>query len=180
MRSPNTAGPTTRRATPRRLSRNGTPWNGPRGNAGSAAMARPMSGSGTTTALSTGWRRRCGRSRSPRARPGDLAVGDQIAQRNRVKPPQIVGGHGRSLCDLSTNTSSNRATFSGGYSLVLRCDVQRPRSPSIPWRGTTVCSTGLVAVMPTVKPFTSRPLRCRTVSAPESGSSAGTPSRRRA
>ena len=87
--------------------------------------------------------------------------------------------------------SFNRATLSGAHlvrlgdvqrraQLVLRCDVQRPRSPSIPWRGTTVCSTGLVAVMPTVKPFTSRPSRCRTVSAPESGSSAGTPSRRRA
>src|SRR4029077_9054965 len=58
--------------------------------------------------------------------------------------------------------------------------VQRPRSPSIPWRGTTVRSTGLVAVMPTVKPFTSRPSRCRTVSAPESGSSARTAWRRRA
>ena len=29
----------------------------------------------------------------------DLAVGDQIAQRNRVEPPQIVGGHRSSLRD---------------------------------------------------------------------------------
>ena len=29
----------------------------------------------------------------------DLAVGDQIAQRNRVEPAQIGGGHGRSLRD---------------------------------------------------------------------------------
>ena len=42
------------RQAPTSLSRNGTPWNGPRGSAGSAAMARPTSGSGTTTAFSTG------------------------------------------------------------------------------------------------------------------------------
>src|SRR6476620_1705484 len=42
------------RQAPTSLSRNGTPWNGPRGSAGSAAIARPMSGSGTTKALSTG------------------------------------------------------------------------------------------------------------------------------
>ena len=54
----------------------------------------------------------------------DLTVGDQIAQGNRVKPAQIVGGHGRSLCDLARTprptgrvqrrvTSFYDATFSG-------------------------------------------------------------------
>src|SRR6185369_13542090 len=43
------------RQAPTSLSKNGTPWNGPRGSAGSAAMARPTSGNGTTTAFSTGF-----------------------------------------------------------------------------------------------------------------------------
>jgi hypothetical protein len=36
----------------------------------------------------------------------DLAVGDQIAQRDRIEPPQIVGWHERSLCDLAPTPRS--------------------------------------------------------------------------
>ena len=58
----------------------------------------------------------------------DLAVGDQIAQRNRVEPPQIVGGHRRSLCDLArTHRSTGRR--SAERPLVRPGDVQ-PRVTS--------------------------------------------------
>jgi len=51
--------------------------------------------------------------------------------------------------------------------LVLRGDIQRPRKSSIPPSGTAVLFDWTGREMPTVKPFTSRPSRCRTVFAPE-------------
>ncbi len=131
------------RQAPTSLSRNGTPWNGPRGSAGSAAMARPMSGSGTTTAFSTGL---AASMRAIALSASSAGVTSPSATRSRRA---TASSHPRSLADtggayaISARTPRPTGRRSAAGDLVLRCDVQRPRSPSIPWRGTTMCSTGL-------------------------------------
>ena len=134
----------------------------------------PDSGSGTTTALSTGFAASmraialsasstgvtspsATRSRSatasshPRSSAGTggaYAVShEHLVQPGDVKeagPPRSTGRRSAA----GTARSTRRRSAAGNF--VLRCVVQRPRSPSIPWRGTTVCSTGLVPVIPTV------------------------------
>ena len=82
------------RHAPTSFSRNGTPWKAPRGNAASAAMARPASGSGTTTAFEHGVGGVDPRDRSlGQLGRRDLSTGDQVAQRDRVEPRDGLG-HG--------------------------------------------------------------------------------------
>ena len=162
------------RQAPTSLSRNGTPWNGPRGSAESAAMARPTSGSGTTTAFSTGL---AASMRVIALSASSAGVTSPSATRSRRA---TASSHPRSLADtggayaIQHEHLVQTGDVQHQVRLVLRCDVQRPRSPFEPLARNNYVFNWTVPFIPTVKPFTSRPLRCWTVSAPESGSSTGT------
>ena len=76
-------------------------------------------------------------SRSSRASAATICTptGSPAAQGNRVEPPQIVGGHGRSLCDLARTPRStgdvqprvDDPTFSGHAASSLPCESRMER-----------------------------------------------------
>ena len=118
-----------------------------------------MSGSGTTTAFSTGF---AASMRAIALSASSAGVTSPSATRSRSA---TASSHPRSLAGTAAAYAIqhehriqpgdvqrrvfDEATFSRGSTSFRRGDVQRAATCAwIPWRGTTVCSTGLVPVMP--------------------------------
>ena len=161
------------RQAPTSLNRNGTPWNGPRGSAESAAMARPTSGSGTTTAFSTGL---AASMRVIALSASSAGVTSPSATRSRrataSSHPRSLADTGRSLCDPARTPRPNgRRSAPGTPRSTMRCSAAAMSFE--PLARNNCVFNWTVPLMPTVKPFTSRPLRCQMYPLPRAAPALG-------